>query len=1711
MLLKSIAFLILLLQCEGGFERIKISKSITDKLVRNDNFRPSLSNVLLANLTSNVLLNITTNVTLLSVISLTDLANITIMGHNNPIVNCNNSGGLLFSTCSNCVIEGISWKNCGTKNSTDDIYPVLQLFNSSNIVIENCSFEHSFGQAIRFSKNSGNITITKCNFLSNKQYKGHGSAIFYSLNISPLKITITSCKFSYNEGAKSVVYFGEPFTGSLYLQNSEFHYNKAVPIYLSNQDLHITGNVTIYNNTAENGGGIFSDHSNITIYENATVIFSFNTVADKGGAILLTNQSNIFVESCPLNLCNGNQAAVLKFYSNKASYGGAIYANHSSMYFGDFARVMMTNNNAEKLGGGICTIISTIKFGGHSTIICNNNYAIFGGAWYISTVMLEGNSIATISKNSVKNYGGSIHIGNNSTAVFEGNTLVTFNHNYADMYGGAVYIGSTASVIFKENSTIVFCKNNGKYGGAVSLYFLPVVTLEGNSTVIFDTNSAEYGGAIFSYTNSTIRSYENSAIVFNNNTAYYGGAVMINGFSSFTIQGNSTVEFNNSKADVKGGALHAYDHSSVTFEGSSMALFNNNSAKYGGAITINNSTAMFHKASTVIFTSNSVYVDGGTLFVDNHSLLTFKGSSAVACNNNNAGNNGGAMAIRDSSLVSIQDKTTVTFINNKADVDGGAVSVGDDSTVTFEGNSVIAFNNNHANAHGGAMFTDRYSSITFKENCKVIMNNNRANFGGAIFIDNYSAAKFEENCSISFNNNTANKDSGALYSNSNSSLKFQGNSRVIFYNNSANEDCGALYIDGYSVVMFEENTTAAFNNNSANYAGGAVTIDENSVVKIKGDCTVTFDTNRVDKDGGAMAIYDKSTIVFKENSTVTFYSNIAGKDGGGMDIEDYSVVSFEGNSKVAFYSNSADEDGGAMVIYEKSTIIFKEKSSIALYNNSADTNGGAIYIDQHSIISFEETTKIKFNGNSGYLGGAIFIKSSQFDIKGNASTEFANNVALEDGGGIYLNSDSKLIASNNSNITFFGNDANDYGGAIYASLKESFIYFNNSNLNFKDNHAGIIHKPMYLNVPKSCNSSCVSHSVYMPNKTVAFTTSSKLVLYNPAKCINENGISCDTYYMKNIMLGQQIKLDACVLDYFNQPIETATEFLITGISHQNYNIAGSKYLSILCNYTTQGISVIGNLYSNIPQNFSATISKHIIRTSELKVSVNLIIELSQCHLGFWYSNDSQKCECYNSDNIISCSDSNSTIKRGYWFGSVTGIYTVTSCPNYYCNFTCCEVNNGIYHLSPVRLNQCRSHRSGVACGNCEKGYTLSFDSTECVNINECTIAQTIMVTSLSFIYWIAVVVAVFAMMYCKITVGSLYAIIYYYSIIDILLGQVLFISNGLRTTVNIMSSLAKLNPQFLGQLCLVKNMSGIDQQFIHYVHPTVVLLILIMISVLARRSRRFSLFVGTRGIIHFICLLLLLSYASLTSTSLLLMRSLKFMRIDKIYTYLSPEIEYFHGRHLIYVIIAIIFTIVIVIGLPLLLLLEPFLNSKINFVKIKPLLDQFQCCYKNKYRWFAGYYMICRIVIILLTIVKISNDFTTQYLLLITCALMSFIHLTVQPYVDTFQNIFDGVILQFIVALSVLPIIEFVNYYDEIFVSIIVYFLTILPLASFAVIKPWINRETIRHVFKKCLHKYNVVSTNDVDNITDMNEIGIVADNPGRNATSAVVNRYVRM
>ena len=167
----------------------------------------------------------------------------------------------------------------------------------------------------------------------------------------------------------------------------------------------------------------------------------------------------------------------------------------------------------------------------------------------------------------------------------------------------------------------------------------------------------------------------------------------------------------------------------------------------------------------------------------------------------------------------------------------------------------------------------------------------------------------------------------------------------------------------------------------------------------------------------------------------------------------------------------------------------------------------------------------------------------------------------------------------------------------------------------------------------------------------------------------------------------------------------------------------------------------------------------------------------------------------------------------------------------------------------------------------------------------------------------------FSHIYYHVGIGYLYAITYYILQYTEYFNQSKFIPfKRMFKTVTTLSSLLKITPQFLGQLCLANNMSGIDQQFIHYAHPLAVSIIIAIVCQSARISRQFSSFIS-RGIIRTVCYLLLLSYTSVATTSLLLLRSLTFHNVDKVYTYLSPDIEYCHGCHLPYFIVAVLCTL----------------------------------------------------------------------------------------------------------------------------------------------------------------------------------------------------------
>ena len=1219
-----------------------------------------------------------------------------------------------------------------------------------------------------------------------------------------------------------------------------------------------------------------------------------------------------------------------------------------------------------------------------------------------------------------------------AVVMFE--SLGDMNINHCRFINNTDYRGHGAALHYSSNdatsSQITFVIDNCNFAhneGATSFVYINAQTEDINISLCNSSFHNNHGRSVYLSSNTL---HINGEVVFENNVAYDGAGIYINNFSNVIFDKKSNVKFTDNSVNHSGAAIFLNDYSSVIFDQNSVVVFSSNSAtQYGIAIySSNNSHIAFTGNSNVEFNNNAATSFGGTVYSEHHSFLSFEENSTVAFYNN-TGYNGGAILSRYNSIISFEGNSTITFNNNKAHNSGGAL-FSTNGTVTSKGNSKIFFNNNKATLNGGAIYCGYHQIFMFGGNSKVTFSGNEAKDGGAVHAFNMCKIIFKENSSSNFSNNHAINYGGTILSGVYSDTLFMGTSTAMF-NNSIADNGGTFYLNS-TTLAFIDSVEVSFNNNQARQNGG-VLYSVNSFLLFNGNSTVSLDDNEATLNGGVMYMYCNNN-----PTNVSFNDNRGAINGGVLFVNnDNSTFSFEGNSSVTFFKNQAG------------------------------SNGGVGYFSGHCSVTFKQNTNVTFESNNATFGGAICLnRNTNITFTDNSIALFKDNIASNDGGAINILTNSSIMINDNTKITFTANNA-QYGGAMFFDTTHTTLKFTNngSDITFNSNTARIAGDYMYFDSTGS-SSSCLNNRIIdIKNKTKQYITTppSKIQFFAPATCINNNKTAeCNTYYLENIMLGEEINIPACVSNYCDQP-SYSTQFRLHGENNQNYSISGSNQILLSCNNDAfQGISIIGNnsLSKSSKFNYTINVILHDDRNSDWKqVSVNLIIEITSCSPGFWQDRTSEKCECYNTKDIVFCSGGNSTIKRGYWFGKVTEKPTVTVCPVNYCDFTCCEASNGYYHLSPVRENQCRSHRSGTACGSCIDNYTLSFDSTECVKVNSCTAGQKVLVILLTVIYWIVMVTLVFAMMYYKVGIGYLYSITYYYSIVDILLSENLHASRGLYLTVSIISSFSKITPQFLGELCLTIGMSGIDQYFIHFVHPSAVILILVIISLSARSSRRISAIIS-RGIIHVICLLLLLSYTSIASTSLQLMRPLMFHGIDKVYTYLSPDIEYFHGRHLAYGIVALLSIVTIVIGLPLLLTLEPFLNHILNFAKIKPLLDQFQGCYKDKYRCFAGYYMICRLLIITIVIVDRFDIMVANYLLITICGIIALIQLLAKPYNNEVLNRLDGVILQIMIFITAIPLLD--NFDSPLVIITIAFVLLFLPLLIIIVMTLYLHKDDFK-------------------------------------------------
>ena len=718
-----------------------------------------------------------------------------------------------------------------------------------------------------------------------------------------------------------------------------------------------------------------------------------------------------------------------------------------------------------------------------------------------------------------------------------------------------------------------------------------------------------------------------------------------------------------------------------------------------------------------------------------------------------------------------------------------------------------------------------------------------------------------------------------------------------------------------------------------------------------------------------------------------------------------------------------------------------------------------------------ELSSVAFTGNSA-AESTLYMYNCEVRISDKLS--FSNNAGKR-GAGMYFTNYSYAVLSDDADIVFMKNVAALGGGAIYAvhppsdsSSPWALFHQTGKSVTFTNNAATEAGNSIYFDIPTDITPASVDSIMDIPSQfnysgksyhSEIATSPYNLMLSSPAVCTSEECDDGGYYRVDNIMLGEEFTFTAKTVDYFNDSTEASIFLIQYNNANDEYSLTGFlKYKNVLIQENPlHNITIVGKEV----RNYNTTVTLHLSPvigtvTSKIRdINVLITVLLHPCKTGFKYDNQKQVCTCNSISDLVQCKANNVRIKKGYWYGHLDGNIVVGVCPNRYCDYPSCDISEDYCDLSSVQDYQCRSHRTGAACGNCEDNYTLAFDLEDCIPTSKCHIWLTILIFIFVIVYWflaLLVILCITRFVNVPVITGYAYGIIYFYSILDLFVGNNL-VSNTMTKIIDIFSGFANLNPRFLGMLCLFKRLSGIDQQVIHYIHPLAISLLLFIISRVAKHSARVTDILDRAGIIRATCLFILLSYTSIASTSLQLLRPLGFTHgsHSSFYTYLSPDIKYFSGRHIIYGIFAILLTIVIALGLPIFLLLQPFLRRWINFIRIVPLLDQFQQCFKPNHHSFAAFYMICRLLLfVILGLDMIA--YSTRFLILqVLCFVIAVIHAWAQPYRDDKLNSLDQTILliaMMIVSLNVGITFTSLNH-NEIMNDVIVAILAMLPLIVF--------------------------------------------------------------
>lgn len=595
--------------------------------------------------------------------------------------------------------------------------------------------------------------------------------------------------------------------------------------------------------------------------------------------------------------------------------------------------------------------------------------------------------------------------------------------------------------------------------------------------------------------------------------------------------------------------------------------------------------------------------------------------------------------------------------------------------------------------------------------------------------------------------------------------------------------------------------------------------------------------------------------------------------------------------------------------------------------------------------------------------------------------DFVNNTGVR-GGAIAMYGRSRILLHENTSVlTFEGNNCEDKGGALYiqapgpplvsftatgADNQVCFFGYSNPRKDYDKWNTTVIFKNNNASVGRSVFATTLQYCRRPGEKRQGNNVLKwKFIKFDDLPSNSSTSLRGRVVTEPVNIIAHKKEWEVAPGEPFDATVKLFDEVgnVVSGIV--DVNIESSQYKSVNLSNPSLFLSNQGRITNIILRgenegNFSVKLN--YIGSQLLEKQIHNLT-LKQCYAGFHYCSKTSMCKCMSAKGIFRCEKGKSVyIKEGYWAGKVADKFVTYFCHPGYCN------SSYVYKYSESNVCIDSRKQNSTLCGQCKENYTITFGSERCVQ--GCSYWNLLILLPIGFGFFLAV--AIVMLVDLDFFTGYLNAWLYSYQIMELLTPD------GFRFDpfIEFITAFTNVHIKTGGRsFCLASGLDDADKLMVAYGIPVYVL---IVVAILTWLVGRFPGWCFSRNVLRSspsapfraVCTILVFCYTDITRISLLILYPVHVGSKTVLYAY--GNLDFFHKKHIVYGIVAILWIVIFVLPFPLILLFRPFLTRGLrpvlNLNRWGPFFDAFQSCFKNQYRWCASFYFLCRLGILLIHI-----------------------------------------------------------------------------------------------------------------------------------------------